>query len=514
MVVSIDFIKSDRHRDEFLRSCGDFVIVDEVHQAASGATRGRQQRHDLLKRLAADTDRHLVLVSATPHSGDDDAFRSLLTLLDPDFAQLPANLSGRENEAQRRRVAAHLVQRRRGDIRRYLDEDTSFPEREDADATYRLTEAYREFLRDVWAFARERVDRPGTDTHQARVRWWSALSLLRACGSSPAAATALGISVPVPVDSNEVMEALLAAMLEFDWDAVDQLAFDLDETAKALDAAWENAADHETRSRSLFAQHTIDVDEVGEVLDEMRAAIGSPAEVEAFVRDAAVAAGATVEARPAGVTRIDLAEAPPSLRDRVGRDTPAGFEARFDLPVADGVEYLSRTHPVTTGLAQWVLDSALDADAAQRPAVRAGVTRTRDVTTATTLLLLRLRHHITLRRERREQRSLAEEAALVAFTASPSAPQWIDEDEVEALLSAVPHANVTAELARKTLTRLVSAREVLDADLATFAAGHAHALAGQHARLRTAAAARGHVTVEANLPVDVLGMWVLLPVPT
>ena len=30
-IVSMDFIKSDRHRDDFLRACPNLVIVDEAH---------------------------------------------------------------------------------------------------------------------------------------------------------------------------------------------------------------------------------------------------------------------------------------------------------------------------------------------------------------------------------------------------------------------------------------------------------------------------------------------------
>jgi hypothetical protein len=37
--------------------------------------------------LAADRDRHLLLVTATPHSGIEESFRSLLGLLDPGFEQ-------------------------------------------------------------------------------------------------------------------------------------------------------------------------------------------------------------------------------------------------------------------------------------------------------------------------------------------------------------------------------------------------------------------------------------------
>jgi len=40
VVVSMDFIKSDRRRDEFARTCPEFVIVDEAHTCAFGPTAG------------------------------------------------------------------------------------------------------------------------------------------------------------------------------------------------------------------------------------------------------------------------------------------------------------------------------------------------------------------------------------------------------------------------------------------------------------------------------------------
>ena len=43
-VVSTDFIKSDRRRDEFLRSCPELVIVDEAHTCVDTAV-GRGGRH-------------------------------------------------------------------------------------------------------------------------------------------------------------------------------------------------------------------------------------------------------------------------------------------------------------------------------------------------------------------------------------------------------------------------------------------------------------------------------------
>src|SRR5439155_11412942 len=87
LVVSVDYIKTDRRRADFVRACPEFVIVDEAHTCAAGASQaGQQQRHQLLTELARDPERHLVLVTATPHSGIEAAFRSLLELLNPRFA--------------------------------------------------------------------------------------------------------------------------------------------------------------------------------------------------------------------------------------------------------------------------------------------------------------------------------------------------------------------------------------------------------------------------------------------
>ena len=196
-VVSTDFIKAARRAEDFALKCPELVIVDEAHGctlagggASGGASRGRQQRHDLLRRLTADPERHLVLVTATPHSGNEEAFRSLLGLLDDDFADLPADLDRAEREGVRRRLARHLVQRRRGDVRRYLETDTAFPERKDKEATYTFSPAYRTLFDDILAFAREYVSEDGGGRRRQRVRYWSALALLRCVSSSPAAAVA------------------------------------------------------------------------------------------------------------------------------------------------------------------------------------------------------------------------------------------------------------------------------------------------------------------------------------
>ncbi len=210
VVVSIDFIKSDRRRDEFLRTCPELVIVDEAHTCAYGGEgRGgsRHQRNQLVSALSRRADRHLILVTATPHSGNEQAFRSLLALLDPKFADLPDDLAGPQNAHYRRRLAAHFVQRRRQDIRHYLDTITPFPQREETEESYNLTEEYKRLFGRVLQYARETVQDPTLGQHRQRVRWWAALALLRSLASSPAAAAATLRSRAAAADTDTVEEA-------------------------------------------------------------------------------------------------------------------------------------------------------------------------------------------------------------------------------------------------------------------------------------------------------------------
>lgn len=189
VIVSLDYIKSPARRDEFLRSCPELVIVDEAHTCTKGEERGRQLRFELIQDLSQKADQHLVLVTATPHSGKADAFSSLLSLLKPEFADLPTDLTGPEKRPHRERLAKHLVQRRRADIRHFMDADTRFPDRLESEETYTLNNEYRKLFADVLAYSRELVaEREGESKIRQRVRWWSALALLRSLSSSPAAA--------------------------------------------------------------------------------------------------------------------------------------------------------------------------------------------------------------------------------------------------------------------------------------------------------------------------------------
>ncbi len=205
LVISTDFIKRPGLREQFWRGCPDLLIIDEAHACVTDGTGGRSRmlRHELVSRLARDPRRHLILVTATPHSGKEEGFRNLLALLGDGLDR--ANL---ESQHGRERLARHFVQRRRADIRSYLDQATPFPEdRLTRERPYPLSPAYKKLFDDVLAYARERVRDPEGGQVKQRVRYWSALALLRALASSPRAAAATLRTRATNLEAGDTAEA-------------------------------------------------------------------------------------------------------------------------------------------------------------------------------------------------------------------------------------------------------------------------------------------------------------------
>ncbi len=736
-VVSTDFIKSDRRRNEFLRSCPDLVIVDEAHTCVADGNlggRARTQRYDLVRALAENQSRHLVLVTATPHSGKDETFRNLIGLLDPVL-----HTADLDRPAGRELLAKHFVQRRRADIRQFLDEETPFPkDRLSKEVAYELSQPYRELFRDVLDYARETVG-SAKGARQQRVSWWSVLALLRALASSPRAAAqtlstrsaalggedaeeanalgrsavldladdetvesadatpgadsesepgsaqqrrlpgflkrahelegkldrkldalasqvkalmadgyapivfcrfidtaeyvaeyltkvlgkgtdvacvtgmlppservaridaltatgrptvlvatdclsegvnlqeqfqavihydlawnptrheqregrvdrfgqqrdvvrtitlygkdnqidgivldvllrkheairkATGVSVPVPDNSDAVLEALMEGLiLRGSEHLQDTLDFDYEQKAANLDKEWNSAAEREKASRTKFAQRSIHPEEVDREVKEIRANLGTHADVRAFTQTALQSLGAAIKPHPRGFEATTGA-LPVGLKDAL----PAGRETRLvmlnDFPVARGENVLHRTDPAVEALASYVLEAALDPALSEkwRPARRCAVVRTADVDSRTTLLLVRYRFHLTLPARSGERTAVAEDAATLAFTTRDGEVAWLARDEVSQLLQARPSGNVPnpEQQIQSALTRLPGLQPHFDANGEQLA----ERLRDSHRRVRQASGAvvRG-LGVRPESPADVLGVYVFVPIP-
>ena len=96
VVSSIDYAKQDDVRERVWRQHWDLVIIDEAHKCSAytkrSAGRGdeveRTKRYQLAERLSEHCD-HLLLLTATPHHGDDDRFAHFIRLIDRDLFPEP-----------------------------------------------------------------------------------------------------------------------------------------------------------------------------------------------------------------------------------------------------------------------------------------------------------------------------------------------------------------------------------------------------------------------------------------
>jgi len=105
-IVSIDFLKQESVMERMERSSYDIIVIDEAHHctdAGSAGDRDSSQRRKLAEVLASRCD-SLLLLTATPHDGNDRSFASLCELLDPSLVDGKGALRGE-------RFRKHVVRR-------------------------------------------------------------------------------------------------------------------------------------------------------------------------------------------------------------------------------------------------------------------------------------------------------------------------------------------------------------------------------------------------------------------
>ncbi len=254
-IISIDYIKSEGRRQVFIQQCPELVIVDEAHTCArpAGAVKSKQQRHSLIHDIARKPGQHLILLTATPHSGKPEEFSSLLGLIKPDFERLDLPQASQE---ERRKLALHFVQRRRADVERWMDEDTPFPRRDAGEFEYTLSPKYAALYEDALDFARNLVS-GGTGDGARKYRYWSALALLRGMMSSPAAGV-------------EMLENRIAREMD-----IDELVADEDNPVMDRDYGFEGDHSHtEVVSKTTWSTAQ------NKRLNELAAALGALRSIE------------------------------------------------------------------------------------------------------------------------------------------------------------------------------------------------------------------------------------------
>ena len=152
------------------------------------------------------------------------------------------------------------------------------------------------------------------------------------CASTRPSAIRWGFPSPFPATQLRLIEAIFEGLLLKENAGFDaQFLPGFEEYMKPqqleLDLQWENAADREKRSRTMFAQQTIKVDEVAAELNAARTAVGSGIDVAAFMKDAARMYHGVVSEN--GAVSFDLTESPRGLREVIDRRSSSLLVSNF-----------------------------------------------------------------------------------------------------------------------------------------------------------------------------------------
>jgi superfamily II DNA or RNA helicase len=108
IVASLDYAKQPDVRERVWQQQWDLLIIDEAHKCSArtgsaGADREPRvvatKRYELAAKLAERSD-HVVLLTATPHHGDEDRFAHFLRLLDPDLFPEPHKVGDQASEVR------------------------------------------------------------------------------------------------------------------------------------------------------------------------------------------------------------------------------------------------------------------------------------------------------------------------------------------------------------------------------------------------------------------------------
>ena len=135
----------------------DLIIVDEAHRMGAHYFGGKLEKTKrfLLGEMLGRITRHLLLMTATPHSGKEEDFQLFLTLLDRDRFEGKQTKTANTDGIMRRMVKEDLLT---------FDGKKLFPERRAETVPYELTELEYSLYEQVTAYVREgmnRADRVG-----------------------------------------------------------------------------------------------------------------------------------------------------------------------------------------------------------------------------------------------------------------------------------------------------------------------------------------------------------------
>jgi SNF2 family DNA or RNA helicase len=166
VISSIDYAKQPGVRERVWQQHWDMVVIDEAHKCSAYTKQSSNRaaeiettlRYDLARKLTAEAD-HVLLLTATPHHGDEDRFGHFLRLIDPDLFPEPHRLG--QQAAQIRKNILRLgsdcpwaLRRLKEDLRD-LEGRRLFPDRHAHSVTFQLNAEEYALYKSVTSYINE-----------------------------------------------------------------------------------------------------------------------------------------------------------------------------------------------------------------------------------------------------------------------------------------------------------------------------------------------------------------------
>jgi len=167
IISSIDYAKQEDVRERVWQQSWDLVIIDEAHKCSArtaSSGQGREpkvattKRYDLAFHLTSQAD-HILLLTATPHHGDEDKFAHFLRLIDPDLFPEPHRLwnqasSIRKNIFRLGKDSPWSLRRLKEDLKD-VNGERLFPDRHTKTVTFCLNSDEYRLYKSVTAYINE-----------------------------------------------------------------------------------------------------------------------------------------------------------------------------------------------------------------------------------------------------------------------------------------------------------------------------------------------------------------------
>lgn len=264
-------------------------------------------------------------------------------------------------------------------------------------------------------------------------------------------------------------------------------------------------------TRSIFAQHSIKAQEIEKDLADTDEAIGNPHAVETFVvQSLRGLMGVQIDAVKVATHsayQLFTENLPASLKSLLP-ESPK-LTVSFHSPTPAKLTYLGRNHPFVEQLCQLILAGSLNRD--EISASRASALRSSSVEKPTTLLLFRVRN--VIEEKRKASQLVAEEMLIWGYRGDPDENDFLTPAEARTLLESARASGdeLTLERRQRLITEAVGTTHKLGDQFDNLAEERCKQLVEAHERFCELVDRRRYQVVYPVLPMDILGIYVLLP---